>query len=310
MDRTNDPRTRGIGGTDIAAIVGLHPWKTPFDVYLEKVGMGEPAPVKLSMRLGLLLEPVIFELYREVEGHGPTDFYQPTLMQHRTRPWQIGTPDRLHRSGASLLELKTAGSRQERYWGPSGTQEIPEHYLLQVMWYLSLVDAEYGDIAVLIAGQDFRVYRFHRDHALDAMLLQEAEAFWHTYVLPQHPPPLDGSRKTEAYLARRYPHHTEEMVPADEAVRAHVARYLACEREAERATTELLREKNRLKQVIGDKAGIDLGDGDAITWKQSKPSYQTDWKGLALSYQPTLEEISTFTEEVPGVRRFVKRISA
>jgi putative phage-type endonuclease len=55
-------RRTGIGGSDIAAILGLSPWRTPLDVYRDKVD-GAEQPETEAMRWGRLLEDVIAREY-------------------------------------------------------------------------------------------------------------------------------------------------------------------------------------------------------------------------------------------------------
>ena len=49
-------RQQGIGGSEVAAVLGLSKWSTPFDVWLEKTSPIENAPPNLAMQLGTFLE--------------------------------------------------------------------------------------------------------------------------------------------------------------------------------------------------------------------------------------------------------------
>ena len=61
-EQFENERKCGIGGSDIAAVMGLSKWKTPLDVYNEKKGIVTPQftdEVRRRMSVGLALEEVI-----------------------------------------------------------------------------------------------------------------------------------------------------------------------------------------------------------------------------------------------------------
>ncbi len=59
-------RRRGITGTDVAAILGLNPWRNALDVYLEKMGQGEAVQANEAMWWGTYLEEGIARRYAEL----------------------------------------------------------------------------------------------------------------------------------------------------------------------------------------------------------------------------------------------------
>ena len=177
-------RRTGIGGSDAAAILGISPWKTPFDVYMEKTGEALPVTLSEPMRWGSLLEGVIASEYARrtdrmvVVPSGP--------VRHPEHSWMIGHIDRTILGDPDrILEIKCAGT--SRGWGEPGTDEIPQHILCQGHHYLALTDAAICDVAVLIAGNDFRLYHIERDRQIEAELIAYEAAFWHL-VEEQTPP--------------------------------------------------------------------------------------------------------------------------
>jgi putative phage-type endonuclease len=292
-------RRTGISGTDVSAIIGINPWASALDVWLDKRGQAEPKPETMAMRMGNLLEPVVAQLYAEETG---AHLVEPGFLRHADRDWHIGTPDRLTEEGI-LLEIKTA--RSDREWGEPGTDQIPRHYLTQVAWYQSLTGLEVAHVAVLIGASDYRRYEIHRDLILEGVLLERCEAFWRTNVLGGQMPALDGSDSAARYIAKQHPRNIQPLRTAtveelELAQRLAAARAATVAAEREQAEVE-----NLLKAAIGDAEGIDLGALGKITWKAAKAREATDWKAVAAEANIPAELIARHTKIGEASRRFL-----
>jgi putative phage-type endonuclease len=165
-------RRTGIGGSDVAPIMGLSKWATPLSVYLDKIGEGQPVEETPAMRWGTALEPVILSAYRDQTGFATIPV--PVLLRHDKHPFVIGTPDGI--AVDRIVEAKTARSAEG--WGEPGSDEIPEPYILQVQHYMMLTGKALADVAVLIGGSDFRVYTIPADPELQGMMLDAEASFW------------------------------------------------------------------------------------------------------------------------------------
>lgn len=183
-------RRKGIGGSDVAGILGISPWTTPLDVYLDKIGEADPLEMTAPMRWGLLLEDEIAQEYSRQTGRKVRRVNR--ILQHPEHPFMLASLDRTVVADGGvkrILEVKTVGkwSKQDE-WGPDGTDEIPEHYLCQTSHYLAVTGAEIADVAVLIAGQDFRIYEVRRNQKLIELLIREEGRFWNDHVESRTPP--------------------------------------------------------------------------------------------------------------------------
>lgn len=172
-------RRRGIGGSDVAGILGISPWSTPLDVWRAKV-LGDQDAETEPMRWGTLLEPIIRAEAVARLGEPVTDGQLVVADD-----WRFGNVDGLVGADA-ILECKT--SRDASEWGQEGTDEIPLHYLTQVAWYLAVTARSLAHVAVLIGGSDFRMYRVARDARVEAAILERAAEFWRNRVLAKDPP--------------------------------------------------------------------------------------------------------------------------
>lgn len=187
-------RRAGIGGSDVAPILGLSKWRTPLDVYRDKRGEGRQDVDNESMLWGRALEPVIRQQYADRTGrvvHLPD-----SMVFHPKHAFMLANLDGYTDDGR-LLEVKTARSGQG--WGEPGTDEIPEAYALQVQHYLCVTGYAVADVAVLISGSDFRLYEVHADRELQDMLIEAEAAFWQRVITGNEPEPITFAEVQQRY---------------------------------------------------------------------------------------------------------------
>jgi len=212
-------RRSGIGGSDIAAVCGLSPWRSPLDVYCDKIGEGaveeEPMPTgsRRALYWGAVLEEPIAKAYSLVTGRRVVRYSR--LLRNPAAPWEIGDIDRLViDDGAKIaakprgeiicrrgLEIKTARVRGDE-WGEEGSDKIPLWYLAQVQWYMALAPSiEVFDVVVLFGGSDLAIFTVDREPVLIEMLAEVGARFWKDHVERRVPPPP----RTVEEAARLFP---------------------------------------------------------------------------------------------------------
>lgn len=194
-------RRSGLGGSDIATILGLNPYRTPYELYCDKVD-GLTIEENEAMYWGNALEEPIAKRYEELTG---TVLNQSVTVCHQLKPFFLANPDRLINDTRKGLEIKTVGPRSAHLWGETGSKIIPEHYYPQIMHYLFVLDYESWDVAALINGQELRLYTFERDHDFDEIIDREGTKFWKGYIEPKLPPPISYSDpKTLRLIKMKY----------------------------------------------------------------------------------------------------------
>lgn len=193
-------RPWGIGGSDIGAIVGLSPYKSAVDVWLEKVGRREAtAQQGIHLRFGHHLEPFVASEYERVTGHATVVL--PQTLHHKGHPHLFAHIDRLVSKGGrevtnadgsvstdTLLECKTASAFTSDQWGPEWSDQVPPAYIAQCAWYMAITGCNEAHLAVLLGNSDFRVYKLLRDIELEEALIESANNFWQLNVLAEVPP--------------------------------------------------------------------------------------------------------------------------
>jgi putative phage-type endonuclease len=270
---------RRIGGTDISKLVGLNPYGGPIDVY-SRIVEGTNLEQNKAMRRGLLLEPVARQMYLDETG-AVLKTPAPGFFESTRYPFMSASLDDVAtRDGQELVvEYKTANIRMLDKWGDAGSDQVPAEYLVQCAWYMSAVDLPIADLGVLIAGDEFRVYRITRDLELESMLLEAAERFWTDHVIPKRPPPPDASSNYSEWLAKRYPEDRAPLLPADSAAAEWAAKLEVARRERADAEEREQLARNALIASIGEAAGIE-GENFRITYKQTKGRESVDWDAV------------------------------
>lgn len=185
-------RRLGIGGSDIAAILGINKWATPLDIFLEKISIEEPYEQDNSligpnpMEWGNIMEPVLIKHFERA-----TDLACVTDLEtfvHPDYPYMRANIDARIIGEDAILECKTAGQFAGKEWSNLGGDNIPEPYLLQCAYYAEITSVSKVYIAVLIGGNDFRIYHYDRNPELGKLIISKVNDFWNNHVLKQIPP--------------------------------------------------------------------------------------------------------------------------
>jgi putative phage-type endonuclease len=146
-------RNRGIGGSDVGAIVGLNKWKSALDIYLDKTGRGKEYQENESAYWGNTLEEVVAREFEKRTGKKLKR--RNAILQHPEYTFMLANVDRLLIGEKAGFEAKTVSAYGAEEWEG---EEIPESYVLQCMHYMIVTGLKKWYIACLIGGQKF-VYK-------------------------------------------------------------------------------------------------------------------------------------------------------
>jgi putative phage-type endonuclease len=270
-------RQTGLGGSDMAAILGLSPFTTPLEVYLSKRGELPPTPDTSLTKAGRIMEQVIAAMYAEKAG---VKVRRCNLtIRHPQHEFLIGHIDRDVVGVRRGVEIKNVSPRIGYRWGKDGEPGgIAEYYLPQVHHYMLVMDYPVFDVAAYFGGDDLRVYPLERDPEWDEILLDAGADFWRNHVVPGVPPPVDaGHPSTLGLLRRMYPGTNGEVVLADESDAA----WAVVAREATAKAGEYSKvadsAKAHLLDRIGEAAVLRFPDGSEFRRKEvSRKGYTVE----------------------------------
>lgn len=281
-------RRKGIGGSDVAAILGLSPYRSALDVYRDKRGELVEQPENDAMRWGNRLEPVVRQEYSDQTGRAvliPGD-----MLRHERHDFMLANLDGFTEDGR-IFEAKTARTAQG--WGEPGSDEVPQGYLFQVQHYMAVTGYPVADIAVLIGGSDFRIYTVEADRELHDMLVDAEAGFWQRVVEGDEPEPVTMADALTLWgkFSR------EARVTATDEIASACAQLA----ETKRAIAELEGRADELKLSIM----MALGEADTLvdpqgkplcTWKASKPVERFDAKALKAAHPEIHAQFVTIGE--------------
>lgn len=256
-------RKCGIGGSDVAAILGISKWNSAISLWLDKTNQtNEPVEENEAMQWGTIMEPIIRNHFAEVTGKTVVEV--KAMLQHPEHPFMLADVDGLttdDEGNPAILEIKTASEYKRSEW----ENDIPSYYQTQVQHYLCVTGVQKAYVAVLIGGNSFKVYEVDADAEIQSMLIAVEKDFWNK-VQNMIRPEMDGSDAAKNLLDSLYHGGIEEqIVMPDEAIE-HVDAYVEACAEEDNAKAKKQEASNHIKEIMGDyDKAICLGH--SISWK-------------------------------------------
>lgn len=288
-------RSKGIGGSDVATVLGLNPYKTPLSLWEEKTGKTKSSPAgeaaywgttledvvakEFSKRTGMKIQRVNFLLSTGENGWMRGNIDRAIVNEQIAKAVRVNKPEKAAETGLMLstdvgLECKTASVYMSEHWGDSQEAEIlagkivtehkiPLYYETQIQWYMAVTGIETFYVAVLIGGQDFRMYEVKRDQDVIDAIVSKCRDFWENHVLKDVPPApinVDDVKKLYAKDSGEMTEATNEEA-TDIGELRNLKEQIKSLKEQEEAVA------SRLIMAIGEKTGLTLGGKKAVTYK-------------------------------------------
>lgn len=299
-----EARKIGIGGSDIAAILGLSPWRTPYQIWLDKTSPTTLDTPTLQMEIGTELENLVATLYERETGRSVQRYN--TQLQ---RDVCVGNIDRLvipegakvasHKGSirTSLgLECKTSSTEE---W-----DEVPVYYQTQVQWYMGLTDCLTAfDIPVLFLGwkKTFRIYRIERDQRMIDAMQTLARKWWQDHVIGNIPP----EAITYKEAVQKYVKSAPRSVDADDSLFNLVNQLKGYKEQIDELENLIERSQAQICEAMGD-AEILYHDGQKIaSWKTTKDTTTVNYKQIVADMNIGADILDKYTTIKPGSRRFI-----
>lgn len=309
-------RKSGIGGTDIGAIIGMSPFKTPLDVYLDKIGQDDPQPMNEAMYFGTIMEGIVADEYARRNNRRVQRVN--SILRHVDKDWMLanidravvaeGTRARLDASGklqgaSGILECKTASAYKQGEWGRDGDDDaVPATYAAQAMWYMAVTGQEWCDVAVLIGGNKYMDKRIERCDDTIKGMIERADEFWHGHVLAGIPP----EPSNESDIKRLYPQSEPgKVVEATEELHNIINQLRDVRLTLKRCEAEESALLVMIKAMMAEAEAAEYMGVTLATWKSSAPGRKTDWKAVAFENAVCAAHIEKHTKTTPAIRRFL-----
>ena len=294
-------RQSGIGSSEVATIVGLNPWETPYQLWRRKLGIDPPKQETFAMKAGHYLEDAVAQFWHDETGQ---DIIKRSavdwIIVNADKPYMRVSPDRTYwlagmphsNDNKGILECKTTQMSIDPY-------DIPKHWFCQVQYQLGVAELEQGSLAWLCSGREFGYKNLSLVPDFYGWLVEEVERFWTDNIQGKQEPTAANVQD----VLLKYNRHTDGKIVEvnDEIFAAYKSlKELKDELAAiEERKTEL---EDKIKLGFGDAEAISYGGQTIATWKAPKPSSKFDAKAFSASHPDLAKEYTVTTQ---GARRFL-----
>lgn len=286
-----EERRKSLGGSDMGAILGLNPWRSPYSVWADKRGLLPEKPDSEAMRIGRDLEPYVLKRFSEASGLKTRRVN--AIIRNTDFPHLHANVDSMIARASAGVEAKTASALNTRAFNGG---EFPASYYAQCVAYMAITGAREWYLAVLIMGREFKIYHMTRDPAETfpewcessvfvtdeeiSTIAAYAVTFWQ-WVEEGTPPPVDDSKSTADTLGALYPDASEDVVDLT-AVHDSVAGLIAVNKQIKALKQVADGYANEIKALMGE-AGTGADALGRVTWK-NQTRRTLDAKALAKDY--------------------------
>ena len=285
-------RRKSLGGSDVAGILGMNEYSSPYEVYADKLGLLPEKEDNEAMRLGRDLEDYVAARFTEKTGKKVRR--ENAIIRNPDYPYLHANVDRVVVGENAVLECKTVSALNLKNYKNG---EYPSRFYAQCCEYMLVCGFTKAYLAVLVLGKEFLVFEIERDEEELAALNGACKDFW-KYVESQTPPPADGAPATTKAISTIYPESSEDSV-----------NLFAYERELEQRSAlsaqikelETIRDDidNRIKSFMAD-AGRGESSGYKVTWTSSErksfdaKSFAADHSNMDLTKYYKSSTVRTF----------------
>lgn len=308
-------RKKGIGGSDISAILGLNPYKTAYDVWLDKTGQVEEGFENENTVAGHILEDAVakmaehkFNIKVEESTTGNELYVHPRHKIIR------GTPDRFYLDlthdnlNHGIMEIKTTQKPIK------SKEDIPMMWVLQLVWYMGIYNELredkdqmlYGALAYIHSGRfldfGYEPYLFNEEmQNLFNYMLEQAEKFWNDYVLTNTPPPAQTSED----IIKVFGKPEQKMKDATKELLNDYNELKAMKAQQKELEEKIAGYEESIKMFIGGEyEGVSYNGENIVKWSFAKGRESFDKKKLAEDHADIYEK---YVKQGKPSRRFTVR---
>lgn len=256
-------RRMGIGGSDVAALLGISKWKSELDLWLEKTGQTDGLVMENeAMQWGTIMEPVIRDHFAAVTGKRVVEV--KAMLQHPQHSYMLANIDGLtedDNGNPAILEVKTASEYKRSEW----ENGIPVYYETQIQHYLAVTGVPMAYVAVLIGGNTFKLYEVDADEGVQQKLIALEGQFW-IMVQNNIRPDIGGSDAAAEWLNKTYKGGISEPLMLPQEALGLIDEYVAAAADEDSAKARKQAAANHLKEMLGDHEKGQI-EGHTVGWK-------------------------------------------
>jgi putative phage-type endonuclease len=291
-------RLNGLGGSDVAVLLGFVSGKGPWHVFEDKHGRGKDFDTE-AMEFGREMEEPIARVFSRRTGIPVIE--PPGMYVNVERPWMLGNIDRLAldadtREVEGPVECKNRTEWQLTDWEQDEAPDAPQ---IQNLWYQAVGGWRKGYVAACVGGNKLRWHEVPRREDLLAHLVQWTEDWWQRHIVEGNEPEADGLPGTKDLLAHLWDVKEDAVAQvAVEQARNLRRRASALSAAIDRAQRRLDEVENTMRLLARENEIVKTPGGKvAWTWKQNgnfaPAKFAKEHPELAAQYAVTKTGIDT-----------------
>lgn len=255
----HEVRRKGIGASEVAAVIGCNPFQTAYDLWASKTGRSPRFTGNKFTKAGHMLESAVAQYFVEETGAVLIEGWEDDVtIFHPKHDYIFCTPDRIYTLDGikSTLECKTTQKRLD---------EPMLSWQAQLQYQMGIMGTAAGAIAWLGRGVDFDYKQIDASPEIFDAIVNEVGDFWHLYVRSDTPPPAQNSediQKLYGMIRGKYEQATEADYKA-------YTELVALKKQIKQLDTTKKELEEFLKMRIKDAEGLEYHDHTLATWKES-----------------------------------------
>lgn len=266
-------RQLDVTASDVGAVAGVNPYRSPARVYYEKMGLIPGIEDNAMMRQGRWFEPAIKVALSEERSSWAVSKCSIYLRDPERR---IGcTPDFVavdpERDGQGLLQGKVVErSVYDANWFEDGVLAAPLSYQLQTLVEAKLTGASWAALAVLVHASfgksELQVIPVNIHDGAWQVVCDAVASFWKN-VANGVEPSLDP-RRDEELVKQLWPEDNSLTIDLPESVCTTVDMLERAKAELKLIEAEKAELETSLKMAMGANSCGRLPDGRSVSWRQ------------------------------------------
>lgn len=259
-------RKTSIGGSEIAAMLGLCEYQSPYGLWLSKTGRAEPFMGNADTRRGKAMEPALIQLLAyELEPQGfkiiPWD---ETVTREIDGYTYFSSPD----AGIEHEAYADGGAELKTYAGYLPTLEAVEEkkpgWLLQCQHCMNITGRTWWVLCWMDSTWALHYEFIAADPILQAKIIKEIRTWWDSYVVTDTPPPFDRPLDFAAIAGNGdYRETSPDMYIFLQELREKKSQLSQLEQ-------EISLDSDAVKMAIGLSDGLTYGGRKAVSWKMNR----------------------------------------
>lgn len=270
-------RKLGLGGSDMAAVQGLSPWRSPIDVWLDKTSDTVEEKESEPMYWGNVLEEVVAQEFAKRSGYKVRN--NNFTLQSEEYPYLLANIDREIVGLDAGLECKTANAFKANEWDGDN---VPDAYYIQCQHYMAVTGKSSWWIACLVGGNTFYYKEIKRNEEVIAAIIETGAAFWELVKNKTMPAP-DDTKQCENALKKLYQKSNGQSVELPANYGNMIIDYLEIKNQLSELETKKRGIENVMKDFLKDNERATYGE-HFVSWKSTKPRETFDAKAFKDDY--------------------------